>query len=260
MKFSFFLLCLIFPFLTLALTFNQTLKLGSQSEEVGFLQSVLNQDPATQVTPFGPGSPGMETNYFGPATRLAVIKFQEKYRQEVLLPLGLNKGTGVVGLLTRLKLQNIANAPTNKAISAPIVSSPSSSAPTSTSSQSQAANPSAPSSSFTPSSSVKKRSTTMKIISISPTSASGPTQIQIKGEGFSKTANKIYTGYSVLENIPSSDGQTLSFYFNYQMKPMSKERMSSEYDKYPVVREIPLGIYVENETGVSNGALFHLKY
>jgi hypothetical protein len=39
--------------------------------------------------------------FFGPKTLAAVIKFQEKYRDEILKPVGLTKGTGYVGVSTR---------------------------------------------------------------------------------------------------------------------------------------------------------------
>ena len=80
--------------------FKSNLSLGAKGKEVEELQKCLAKDPEIY-----PG--GEVTGYFGEKTKEAVIKFQEKYRQEILDPAGLNKGTGEVKEKTREKLNQI---------------------------------------------------------------------------------------------------------------------------------------------------------
>lgn len=90
-------------------SFSQNLKFGSVSSEVMDLQKVLNMYPQTQVAQSGAGSPGMETMKFGPATRAAVVRFQELNASDVLAPAGLTRGTGNVYALTRAALNQLCN-------------------------------------------------------------------------------------------------------------------------------------------------------
>jgi len=80
--------------------FTKDLKKGSQGEEVKILQECLAKDK--EIYP-----EGEVTGYFGEKTKKAVIRFQEKYKEEILKPSGLTKGTGLVGPSTRKKLNKI---------------------------------------------------------------------------------------------------------------------------------------------------------
>lgn len=83
-----------------AFQFKSNLKVGSQGSEVQELQKCLAKDPAVY--------PEAEiTGYFGAKTKTAVIKFQEKYRTEILDPQNLKTGTGDVLGSTRTKLNEL---------------------------------------------------------------------------------------------------------------------------------------------------------
>ncbi len=86
---------------TLALARN--LFFGKVGEDVRSLQQSLNRN-GFAVALSGNGSLGNETTYFGPATRAALIRFQEAHASEILAPLGLSKGTGIFGPATRAAL------------------------------------------------------------------------------------------------------------------------------------------------------------
>jgi len=80
--------------------FKSTLVVGSQGAEVKELQKCLSKDP--EIYPEGNIS-----GYFGSKTKAAVIRFQEKYKEDVLSPFGLTKGTGDVKSKTREKLNEV---------------------------------------------------------------------------------------------------------------------------------------------------------
>ncbi len=82
---------------------------GSVGPAVKELQQVLNITPDTRVALSGAGSPGNETDYFGAMTKTAVIKFQEKHRTEILVPLNLTAGSGYVGERSFMKVRSICD-------------------------------------------------------------------------------------------------------------------------------------------------------
>jgi len=84
----------------LSFAFKSTLVVGSKGDEVKELQKCLSRYP--EIYP-----EGKITGYFGSQTKAAIIKFQEKYKQEILAPFGLEKGTGDVKSKTREKLNEV---------------------------------------------------------------------------------------------------------------------------------------------------------
>lgn len=76
--------------------FTRILRQGDRGNDVKALQVFLNTHGAP-VAKSGQGSVGNESTYFGPATTKAVTRFQELYKNDILKPYGLEKGTGIFG-------------------------------------------------------------------------------------------------------------------------------------------------------------------
>lgn len=89
--------------------FKNNLKYGNKGVEVIELQKCLSKDK--EIYP-----DGKITGDFGNETKKAIIRFQEKYAEEILLPAGLKKGTGEVKSLTKKKLNQICQETTEKII------------------------------------------------------------------------------------------------------------------------------------------------
>ena len=77
---------------------------GARVSAVLTLQKILNSDSDTRIASSGAGSPGSETNYFGPATKKAVQKFQAKYG----ISSSGRSDYGVFGPKTKAKLVEVA--------------------------------------------------------------------------------------------------------------------------------------------------------
>lgn len=92
---------LLNPSETACQLFAGNLSIGSTGPQVKCLQEMLKKE---DVYP-----EGLVTGTFGVLTKKAVMRFQEKYAYEILLPLELSQGTGFVGFSTRIKLNELVS-------------------------------------------------------------------------------------------------------------------------------------------------------
>lgn len=99
---------------TATFQFKSNLKLGSQGTEVKELQKCLARFP--EIYP-----EGEITGIFGDKTKAAVILFQEKYREEILVPNDLDQGNGEIMGSTRKKLNEVCFDQGDKTIPLKIV-------------------------------------------------------------------------------------------------------------------------------------------
>ncbi|MEK7552419.1 MAG: IPT/TIG domain-containing protein [Patescibacteria group bacterium] len=193
----------------ISLPFSYDLKFGDNNGDVLRLQQILNSDPETQVAFQGPGGKGLETNYFGPATLSAVIRFQEKYSSEILVPTGLSRGTGFVGQKTRDKLNFFLESSIPSKVKDPILTP-------STLNQAENSNPNQtdPSSLLSPSlqTSIFSGSTELFTGFISSYSGLPGSTITLSGGGFTPTGNIVHFGDDYeIKNLNSSSNGIITF-------------------------------------------------
>jgi peptidoglycan hydrolase-like protein with peptidoglycan-binding domain len=81
--------------------FESNLSSGMNNDDVKCLQQLL-EILGPDIYP-----EGLDTGYFGSLTKAAVIRFQNKFADEVLTPWGIPEGTGFVGKTTRAKLNEL---------------------------------------------------------------------------------------------------------------------------------------------------------
>lgn len=81
--------------------FKNNLYFGLFSSEVSCLQQFLKEQ-GEEIYP-----QRKITGYFGNDTKQAIVRFQEKYKEEILFPAKIEKGTGFVGPLTRSKINQL---------------------------------------------------------------------------------------------------------------------------------------------------------
>lgn len=82
-------------------TFTQTLKKGMSGDEIKKLQIALMIDGSLNL------DPSIQLGYFGDLTVGGVNNFQMKYRNEILVPIGLTLPTGVIGNQSNKKLNQL---------------------------------------------------------------------------------------------------------------------------------------------------------
>lgn len=253
------------------------LKFGDRGEDVRELQQKLNR-AGILVAEVGLGSSGFETDFFGEATRRAVVRYQETHRDKILVPAGLAIGTGYVGFLTRLTLNsssapivniNEVNLNTIPVVMAPPLVLTKETIPVNNILNSISENDTWVDESviakFIPATGTglaglalpdePKRSTTLKLVSLNPSSGGPNTEVVIKGV-FSKNYHTIYAGGHVIKNARSVDGSTIKI---TMISPYEFDSLSSEAREKIPIGTMPLGVYVEDDTGVSNGLVFNLN-
>lgn len=89
-------------------TFKVNLRIGQKGVEVAALQTVLEKE-GFMIAKDEKSGGGRRNIFaeFGESTASAVTGFQEKYRDEILTPNGLERGNGFVGRSTRAKLNEL---------------------------------------------------------------------------------------------------------------------------------------------------------
>ena len=88
-------------------TFYGNFGVGVANKDVSALKSVLATEGVSSSDAGSSLQDKGRDPYFDESTASAVVAFQEKYKSEILAPLGLSRGTGYVGAGTRRKLNQL---------------------------------------------------------------------------------------------------------------------------------------------------------
>ncbi|KKU26560.1 MAG: hypothetical protein UX39_C0008G0023 [Candidatus Magasanikbacteria bacterium GW2011_GWA2_46_17] len=189
-------------------SFYRSLGVGSKGHDVLLLQQFLNSDPDTMVALFGAGSPGFETDRFGPLTRVAVHKFQKKYASDILY--AGQASTGGVGPKTLRKLnvlaeeRRIANfVPSSLPVAVPKVTN----------------------------SPPQRPQSTPTVASVYPNRVRRGDIVTVVGTNFTPVDNSVVLidgpVNTRFDNLNSSDGQTITFVFEPPsfIKTMSEQEI-----------------------------------
>lgn len=219
--------------------FYRNLAFGISGEDVRELQKLLNSEPETLVATVGPGSLGFETMFFGSATKSSVVRFQNKYRDEILTPLGLVVGTGFVGESTLKKLNQLYDI-----LLIPPLSPFQSNTPRETQATSSLLFPT-----FSPI--LKPDTRTPKVTSISVIPMGEKHEIKINGTKFINPTS-VHTIFGTF--ISTSTSPTSIRFFLEDISTGLDPSILEVFKK-----ESALPLYVENTNGISNPNFFTLQ-
>lgn len=200
-------------------SFQKNLKLGDNSQDVRQLQIVLNSDIGTRISDSGIGSKGQESTYFGQLTANAVMRFQLKYRKEVLDPYNIYTPTGFVGSATRNKLNNLISSVSAR----PIVVKSASTASSSPTGRSQVSGPLPL---------VKDK--LPRLYTARPQQIKKGDIFTLVGAGF-QVENTVHIGTNVFPHVLPQDGNNISFVI-----PATSVIQNGTYE-----------VWVENSQGIS---------
>lgn len=243
-SFSFLYFLVIFIFGTSSaqaqFIFTKDLFTGSSSPDVLELQKFLNSDSRTKVSETGPGSPGLESSYFGLKTKDAVMRFQALYRDEILSPSGLLSPTGYVGKATRTKLNALTQTQVWTAINVGEVKT-----------------------TATNSDLVK---TSLSVSSFSPSVFIDGETLQIVGTGFeNKNTLSLNLAGGEEFSVTSADGKNISAKISTKMgeeirKVLNDVKSKSPDDAYPLLlTAMKKNFFSDSKDGIYADTFFVIK-
>ena len=204
-------------------SFNNNLGISSFGVEVSSLATALAKE----------GLLSTPNNYvniaFDETLASSVSAFQEKYRSEILTPAGLSEGSGYVGARTRVKLNSLYSCGGGQ------IGGQTGTGTTQTSS--------------------------LMSISLQPSSGPVGTQINIVGNGFTTTGNKIRFGNTFYNNnsnysLNSIDGRTLTFTVPSASYYGCPDGSSICYSPLTLITPGTYPISIMNTNGTSNTVTF----